>query len=73
MGGVTAVVVLSKPKGELNMADWFGESGYFSDAAKKAFGLKGRFSLAYGNKDLGAPIGVPRDASDDGNLTLVYT
>ena len=73
LGKVTAVVVLSKPKGELNMADWWGGSGYFSDAAKKSFGLKGRMSLAYDTKDLGAPIGVPTDASTDGNLTLVYT
>lgn len=73
LGKIAAVVVLSKPKGELNMADWWGGSGYFADAAKKAFGLKGRQSLAYDTKDLGSPIGVPTDASRDGNLTLVYT
>ena len=36
-------------------------------------GLKGRRSLAYGTKDLGSPIGVPTEASEGGDITLVLT
>lgn len=70
---IRAVVALTYRSGNLDMQDWWGGSGYFSDAVKKAFGIRYRQSLSYDFKDLGSPIGVPQDSAEKRNPVLVYT
>ena len=57
-----AAVVVFVPDGEMDKQAWWGGSGYFADAAKAAFGLKGRLAgPKFFHADMGSPIGNPDD------------
>lgn len=70
---VSKVVVLTRKSGDLNMQDWWGNSGAFSDAVKKEFGFGNRQTNIFDGRDFGAPIGIPHDSIKDGIPVLVYT